>query len=226
MITALTSLLFPKVCFACGETLKNKQIHICASCYQNIPRTNFFDGEINMLEKKFWGRIPIQHATAFLYFIPKGRVQRLIHHFKYYGQKEIGITLGEWAAAELMVQNFFSSIDIVVPIPIHELKKRKRGFNQSDFIAEGIQNMTGIKAITDNLEKRFHTESQTRKSRFKRWENVKTTFAVKDTKLFEGKHILLVDDVITTGATIEACAIELLKIQDLRLSLLSIAMTH
>lgn len=226
MITAITSLLFPKVCFACGDALKNKQTHICASCYQSIPRTNFYNGSNNVLEKKFWGRVPIQRATAFLYFTPKGKVQRLIHHFKYHGQKEIGITLGEWAATELMDQDFFKSMDLVVPIPIHELKKKKRGFNQSDFIAEGINNKTGIKTISDNLEKRFNTDSQTKKSRFKRWENVKTTFAVKEPTTFEGKHILLVDDVITTGATIEACATELLKIPNVKLSLLSIAMTY
>ena len=226
MISSLVSLIFPNICFACGDTLANQQKHICTSCFLSMPRTNFFGSEKNEVEQKFWGRVELQRATSFLYFTNKGKVQQIIHHFKYKGQKEIGVTLGEWAAAELLTQGFFESIDLIIPIPIHELKKQKRGYNQSDFIAAGLGNLTGIEIETKNLVKQLNTQSQTRKSRFKRWENVKTTFKVRDEQKLTGKHILLVDDVITTGATVEACAIELLKVQNVKLSLLSIAMTY
>jgi ComF family protein len=226
MFQEISSLLFPKLCYACGEYIGQLNRLICSSCIQEFPRTNFYKSKYNLIEQKFWGRILIERGTSFLYFQPKGKVQQLIHKFKYKGHKEIGISLGSWAATELLAEGFFDGIDLLIPMPIHGIKKEIRGFNQSDLIVEGIAEVTGLEGGFDLVKKEINTSSQTRKSRFNRWKNVKSTFQVSDKLMFEGKHILLVDDVITTGATIEACATEILKIPNVKLSILSIAMTY
>jgi ComF family protein len=226
MIKELSSLLFPVLCYACGESIGQVDRRICISCLQEFPRTDFYKSKNNLVEKKFWGRVKIEKGTSFLYFQGKGKVQQLIHKFKYDGHKEIGISLGSWAASELLEDGFFDGIDLLVPMPIHGIKKEIRGFNQSDLIVEGVSKVTRIEAKYNLVKKEANTSSQTRKSRFRRWKNVKSTFRVIDSQPFKGKHILLVDDVITTGATIEACAIEILKIPNVKLSILSIAMTY
>lgn len=226
MLQPIKNLFFPKVCFACGNGLSKSENHICIACITQLPRTNYFQSRNNEVEKVFWGRIPIERATSFLLFKPKGKVQKLIHYFKYKGQKEIGITLGELAANELKQQGFFEGVDLIVPMPIHRLKRNVRGYNQSDYLVEGISNATGIEKELGNIIKAVNTSSQTKKGRFKRWKNVKTTFQIKDSNKFIDKHLLIVDDVITTGSTIEACSLELLKIPNLKISVLSIAMTY
>lgn len=226
MLSQIKNLFFPKICFACGNSISVLEKNICLECITQLPRTNFFQSKNNEVEKIFWGRIPIEKATSFLTFQPKGKVQKLIHQFKYKGQKELGVTLGELAANELQKQGFFIGINLIIPMPIHDLKKEKRGFNQSDFIAEGISNITGLEMELKNVRKVVNTSSQTKKGRFKRWKNVETTFQVSNPEELNGKHILLVDDVITTGSTIEACSLQLLKIPNLKISILSIAMTY
>ena len=176
----------------------------------------------------FWGRLPLERATSFLQFQKSGKVQRLIHHFKYKGVKEIGYTLGQMAAFELKEKGFFEGIDSIVPIPIHKLKLKKRGYNQSYFIAEGISDAIQIKIDLELITKEIHTESQTKKSRFKRWQNVDSSFKLNMERIpeYRGKHILLVDDVLTTGSTLEACGSQLLQIPGVKLSLLTMAVAE
>lgn len=190
-----------------------------------MPQTNAYKRHENPIQKIFWGRVDFCQAISFYRFHKKGRLQRLIHHFKYKGVKEIGLTLGKMMASELKKQDFFNGIDMLVPVPIHKKKLRKRGYNQSHYLAEGISVVTNIPWRKDLIIKRLNTESQTKKGRFKRWKNVKSSFHLNDHKLNEEIHILLIDDVLTTGSTIEACAIELNKIKNVKLSLLTLAYT-
>ncbi len=226
MLSSLIDLLFPQICQACYESTIENQKNICINCKLSLPRTNWHLMENNPLEKVFWGRVPIQNATAFLKFEFGGKVQHLIHNLKYKGIQEIGKTLGEMAGTELLHSRIFEEVDLLLPIPIHPIKQKKRGFNQSLLIANGVSKASKIPLNKEVLAKTTNTQSQTKKSRFKRWLNVDSTFTVLDKTLLKNKHVLLIDDVITTGSTIEACAKELLKIEGLKVSLLIIAATY
>lgn len=226
MIGSVFQLFYPKVCFACGKPMSKPFKHICLQCRHSLPRTEAYEHTENPIQKLFWGRLPLERATSFLYFQKGGKVQRLIHHFKYKGVKEIGNTLGELAAYELREKGFFEGVDCIVPVPIHKLKLKKRGYNQSHFIAEGIAKVLEIPADFDLIAKEINTESQTRKGRFKRWQNVDSSFKLQAGKIpnYRAKHILMVDDVLTTGSTLEACGNELLQIPEVKLSLLTMAL--
>lgn len=226
MLSSLIDLLFPHVCLTCNNSCPVKYKQICLMCRNELPRTNWHLTKNHPLEKLFWGRLNLEKSTSFFKFEQGSKVQLLIHHLKYKGVKELGVTLGEMAAIELSKSDFFESIEYLVPVPIHPIKQQKRGYNQSHFIAEGIANITGIPLNKSALIKEYNTSSQTKKSRFKRWLNVNTTFKIKDESLFKNKNILLIDDVITTGSTIEACSTELLKIEGVKLNLLTIAATY
>lgn len=225
MIGSVFQLFYPKICFACGKPMNKTFKHICLQCRHALPRTEAYERAENPIHKLFWGRLPLERATAFLQFQKSGKVQRLIHQFKYKGVKEIGNTLGEMAGYELNETGFFEGIDCIVPVPIHKLKLKKRGYNQSHFIAEGIAEALEIPADFDLIAKEINTESQTRKSRFKRWQNVDASFKLQPDKIpdYRAKHILMVDDVLTTGSTLEACGNQLLQIPEVKLSLLTMA---
>ena len=223
MLNSLLNLFFPKICYACGNSINSQLNHICLKCRISIPRTNAHTEADNPIEKMFWGRLELKKATAFLLFEKGNKVQNLLHHLKYKGIKELGITLGELAAVELKESIFFNDIDLIVPIPIHPQKRRKRGYNQSEFIAKGVANITHKELSNNLVSKSFNTQSQTRKGRFKRWKNVKSTFQLSQDIDITNKHILLIDDVVTTGSTVEACGEVLLKVEGVKLSLLTIA---
>jgi ComF family protein len=220
------SLFFPRVCQACGATLFKTEEVICTFCNYHLPRTNFHLEQDNWVSRTFWGRTDVFSATALFYFNKGGKVQHLIHRLKYNGEKEIGIFLGKQYGYDLQKSPFFNSVKVVLPVPLHSKKEKKRGYNQSEMFAIGLAQTMQIELVKNNLIKTMATESQTRKSRFKRWENVKEIFVVKDAEKLEGKHVLLVDDVITTGATIESCANTLLKVPGIRVSVAAIAFTQ
>lgn len=228
MIESVFQLFYPKICYACGKPMSKTFKHICLECRHSLPRTEAFERTENPIQKMFWGRLPLERATSFLQFQKSGKVQRLIHQFKYKGVKEIGNTLGEMVAYELGEKGFFEGIDCIVPVPIHKLKLKKRGYNQSHFIANGLAQALDVPTDFDLIAKEIHTESQTRKSRFKRWQNVDTSFKLQLDKVsnYTGKHILIVDDVLTTGSTLEACGNELLQIPAVKLSLLTMAVAE
>lgn len=223
MIKAITHLFFPKVCLACGKAMSLHSEHVCLSCRHELPRVNHQNYVDNELQKTFWGRLPLERATAFLWFQKQGKVQRILHHLKYKGAQDLGVTMGEIMASELIDKGFFEGIDFLIPIPIHAKKARIRGYNQSEMLAMGVNQLTEIEVCTEAIVKEIHTASQTKKSRFKRWKNVNATFKLKHSNQLEGKHILLIDDVLTTGSTVEACGIELLQVPNIKLSLLTLA---
>ena len=222
-ISDFISLLYPRLCFACGNSLfRNEQV-ICTHCLFELPKTNFHKHPDSPLDKVFWGRVPIECTSALYYFSKGGKVQHLIHQLKYKGQKEVGIYMGKLLGADLKTEPGFQTIQSIIPVPLHPRKQRKRGYNQSEQVGLGLSESMGIELDTTSFIRTVATETQTRKSRFARYENVKEIFKVTNPSKLENKHLLLVDDVITTGATLESCANILLNIQGVKISIGAIA---
>jgi ComF family protein len=191
-----------------------------------MPKTNFHLDKENLITQLFLGRAPIHSAASYYFFHRGGKVQHLIHQFKYKGQKEIGIFIGNRYGKELLKSPFFNSIESIIPVPIHYKKQKKRGYNQSEIFANGISQSMNIRVDAKTLVKTTKTESQTKKSRSDRWENVQEVFELKKYDHLTNKHILLVDDVITTGATLESCISMLVKIPGIKISIVSVALAH
>jgi ComF family protein len=218
-------MIFPKVCCACGKSLFRNEDCICTYCHYHLPKTNFHLASDNPIAKLFWGRANI-HSASSLYLFNKGsKVQHLIHQLKYRGKKEIGISLGKYYGRELKNAPLFSSANIVIPVPLHKKKLKKRGYNQSDTFAQGLSESLEIENGTSAVVRTHASQTQTKKSRFDRWKNVEEIFRVTDPARLEGKHILLVDDVVTTGSTLEACANRILEIPNTKVSVATIAST-
>lgn len=201
----------------------DKENFICLQCIHDLPVTNFAMHANNPLEKKFWGRLSLTSAMSELYFSKDSIVQNMIHEFKYRGNKKIGQYFGNMIGRSLLNSNRFD-VDVIVPLPLFIRKEKMRGFNQAEILCDGIAEMIKRPVISKNVIRKFFTESQTRKHRIERWKNVEGIFFVNDKKSLEGKHILLVDDVVTTGATLEACGIEILKVAGTKLSVAALAM--
>lgn len=217
------SLFFPVTCMACGKSLFKNENSICTWCSYHLPKSNFHLINDNPVAKIFWGRINIHAAAAFYTFNKGGRVQHLIHQLKYKGQQHVGVSLGKLYGYELRNSVDFKGIDIIIPVPLHSKKQRKRGYNQSTCFAQGLAETMGLTVNSTVLFRSAASETQTKKSRFTRWKNVERIFYTKNEEQLTDKHILLVDDVITTGATLEACAQALLKTQGVKVSIATIA---
>jgi len=217
------SLLFPRLCYACGDHLVRNENLICTQCYVVIPRTKYHVEEDNPVARLFWGRCMIEKAAAFSFYNKGSRIRNLIHNLKYKGIKEIGYELGRIYGVSLKSSGFTDDIDIIIPVPLHLSKKQKRGFNQSDLISEGLAIVTGLPVSTNSLARVAVSATQTKRSRYERWTNVEGIFEVTDPESIRHKHILLIDDVITTGSTIESCANELLKVEGVKVSVVALA---
>ena len=216
------SLFFPRLCAACETTLMRSEDVLCLNCLHDLPLAVFNGTDDSPLDKIFWGRADISKTFALFLFSKKGKVQHLIHQLKYKNRPDVGIYLGKMLAKHL--NEFYpGQFDIVVPVPLHKDKEKKRGYNQSTMIAQGISEVLNIPVGNANFIKVTYTETQTRKARFARYENVKETFNVVDPSQFAGKHLLLVDDVITTGATLESCAAKLLAVPEAKVSIACLA---
>lgn len=222
LIQDFVSLFFPRYCLGCsGPLVKGEEI-ICTFCRVDMPKTNYHTMSTNPIEVRLAGRLPITRAWAFLKFRKKGIVQQLLHQLKYNNHPEIGVLLGRIYGHELKNAGFAPEFDLIVPIPLHESRLRKRGYNQSSKFAEGLSYSLGIPWSETVSIRKAKTPTQTRKSRIERWENVKDVFSVSPGLIF-GKKILLVDDVITTGATVEACGLHIVENGCTQLSVICIA---
>jgi len=217
------SLFFPRICYSCGNTLFRHEEVLCGYCLHQLPKTNFWGEEDNPVCRIFWGRVNINHASSLYYFAKGGKVQHLMHQLKYKGKKEIGVYTGKLFGDYLKKSVFYSDVDVIIPVPLHPKRKRKRGYNQSEMFARGLAEAFAKPYDIHTLVRTYASETQTKKSRFRRWENVKEIFALKDHQHMINKHILLVDDVVTTGATLEACATMLLQIPGIKISVATLA---
>ncbi len=216
---AILHFLFPHVCEGCGNDGLQADHFLCLECHAALPKTDFEIYPNNPVEKAFWGRLPVASATAQYYFAKGSTVQHLMHGLKYKSNKELGLYLGRLMGHALNASNRFRFVDALVPLPLFPTKEKKRGYNQATVLCEGIAEVIGKPVITDAVIRTMHTDSQTKKNRVQRWENMDGRFELKNAEAIRGKHLLLVDDVVTTGATLEACGTELLGADGVRLSL-------
>ena len=203
-ISDLIDLIFPRYCVVCGETLSSQEKDICISCLHSIPKIERV--HIAEIEKTFWGKIEIERATSYIYYHKQSPYNNIIHQLKYKNHPEVGERFSYLAAREITQTGFFDGIDAIVPLPLSRKKQRKRGYNQCDYIAAGLSRATGIPVIKGAVIRSTSNETQTHKNRNERWKNVEGIFTLSNASLLEGKHILLIDDILTTGATLTNCA--------------------
>ncbi len=212
------SLFYPQLCPACNKDLAPGEEMLCLDCEFRLPKTEHHLELENAMSEKFWGRVSISYAAGMYHFVKGGRVQALIHHLKYKGKTDVGIWLGEKYGRWLMESRFFREVDYIIPVPLHPKKEFQRGYNQSDVFAKGLSASMNIPWRKDILKRSIYTETQTKKTREERFDNVSQAFVLGENPP-ANKHFLLVDDVMTTGATLEACAHHLLKIPGAKVSL-------
>lgn len=223
MLPSIINIFFPKVCYACHDVLNDNEYDICTHCRNNLPVTNFHFNNDPTVLKVFYGRVKIEHATALLRFEKKGIVQQLIHSLKYKEQEQIGVFLGDWLGGELKTLKAYHDIDVVIPVPLHKKKLKKRGYNQVAKFGQQIALALNVPYVDDVLLKVTNTESQVLKKRLARWNDTNELFTLQKNHAIANKHILLVDDLITTGATMEACITVLNQAENIKISVASMA---
>ena len=211
IVTDVFQLFFPVTCAVCGDSLRYSEKILCTSCLLDIPRIHIHNKEHNPLEELLWGQIPYTRATSFFNYTKKNQYAILLHNLKYKRQQNMGIFLGETFAAELLKSGFLDGIDAIVPVPLHNKRERNRGYNQSQIIAQGIANISKIEVLDSAVIRTVNTQTQTKKSKEERKQNVANIFEVANLDQLQGKHILILDDVITTGATCISCAETILE---------------
>lgn len=225
IFTALGQLVFPYTCAGCGTGFLEQGTGLCSRCTSKLPVTGFLQQSGNPVDQIFWGRVHLEHAAACCFFTKKSMVQQLMHGIKYQHRKDAGRQLGKWMGHQLLQSSWFQDTDLLLPMPLHHKRKQQRGYNQAELLCDGISAITGKKTYPDALVRKSATSSQTTRHRGERWENMKQAFGVANQRLLTGKHVLLVDDVVTTGATLEAMAHQLLQVPDLTLSICCFAYT-
>ncbi len=223
ILNDINTILVPPLCFGCNALLSRGEVHLCTVCRNQLPLTEYNFNAENSVDRVFYGRINIIKASSFLFFTKKGIVKNLIHYLKYKNQEQIGLFLGDWYGHLLQQNNFLTHIDLVVPVPLHRKRLRKRGYNQVALFAKTIAHHIKAEYRDDILLKTANTRTQTQKSRLLRWQSKQALYILSDPKLLAHKNVLLIDDVITTGATMEACATALSQSQEVNIYLASIA---
>jgi len=218
LLRELAHLFFPAVCMVCNEQLVHSEECICLRCLYKLPRTYNFKQLDNAAEHLMAGRIPFERIATFCIYVKGGMLPPLIHQLKYHHQKKVGILLGRIFGEDLRGSDFLKTIDVIVPVPLHPKREKSRGYNQAEVIARGLSESTSLPVIVGNLNRILFNPTQTKRSKTQRWENVKHIFHVEDPNIFAHKHLLIVDDVITTGSTIEACGIALQECPGIKIS--------
>lgn len=215
----LMGLFFPCVCVICGNELLQGEEGVCLACLYKLPKTNNFKKPDNNAEKLMAGRIPFERIASYCIYTKQGTLPPLIYHLKYHHSQNIGLLLGRMFGKDLRGSDFLNPVQLIVPVPLHPKKEKERGYNQAEIIAEGLSESTGIPMSTGNLIRVVYNPTQTKRTKTQRWENVKDIFKVANPELFERKHLLLVDDVITTGSTLEACGIALQTCRNIKINI-------
>ena len=219
----LSTFFFPDYCPVCGLPMHSRGMNVCLPCEHKMPKTNYAREAENPVAQLFWGRVYIEAACSYMRFEKGSRYQQLLHQLKYKGNRRMGRYLGSLLGVDLL-ESTYHTTDYVIPVPLHPSRERKRGYNQSVLIAEGLSLILQIPILDNLIYRVLNTESQTNKNRFDRSQNMEGVFALRsDSQEYSGKKLLLVDDVITTGSTIEACALELQKIDNVKLYISSVA---
>lgn len=221
---AISHVVYPNLCEGCGTDVVNNS-SICSQCFTTLPFTNYQLSNDNPVAKIFYGRVKIENAFSLLYFTKESLVQHLIAQLKYKNNQNVGVYLGELLGIELQKNKHFSSIDAIIPLPLNDKKQFKRGYNQAALIAQGIENITQVPIWNNIVARVKNTVTQTHENRINRWQHMEDVFALIDIAAIENKHILLVDDVITTGATLESCAHALLEANNCKVSMATVAQT-
>lgn len=225
-LASLARLFVPRRCVVCGACLDDGEEVLCLECDIAMPRTNYHLRADNPVEQRFWGRFPLERATSYFRYGKDGDYRRILFRLKYEGRKDCAEAMGRLMAADLVRSGFFEGVDVLLPVPLHPDKQRLRGYNQSACIAQGVSAVTGIPVSVGNVRRRKFTETQTRKSAHQRWDNVDGVFEAVDAAAFVGQHVLLLDDVLTTGATLTACADALAGVEGVRFSVLALAVVE
>lgn len=225
IVSELLDLLFPRRCAVCGSRLLTEEKAVCAACTFGLPYTGFRGALSNPVERMFWGKFPLGRASAYMFYRRDTDSRNVVFWLKYYGHSEIGIEMGRRMAAELAGTDFFGGMDVIVPVPLSRRRIRRRGYNQSLMLARGISAVMGIPVNTGLLRRTVDNPSQTHRTRTERIDNVTGIFRAAAVERIRGRHILLVDDVVTTGATLTACADELTAAGAERISVLALAVT-
>lgn len=213
----------PRRCGGCDQGLRQLERHLCAHCAAELPRTRFHDDPDNRVEALFKGRLQLEAASSFLHFHPSGMVQRMLHRIKYHHDRSLGLQLGRWMADDLRTSARFRSVDLLLPVPLHPRKEHMRGYNQSQVLVDGMRQRWPIDHLGDGLMRVVRTPTQTRRNRLERWLNVKEAFHLSDPERLGGRHVLIIDDVVTTGATLESCALALATVPGIRVSVYTAA---
>jgi ComF family protein len=225
MFKSLINLFFPKTCSGCNNNLTANETIICTICRHDIPLTNHYLNPENEAFKKFYGRVAVRHVSCFVYFHKKGIVQEMIHNLKYRGHEEVGTLLGNWYAEDLKKVSELSTVDCIIPVPLHKRKLRERGYNQVTNFALALSQQLSLPYDDTLLIRKVYSKTQSKKNLLGRTEGIQSTFDVNYSEQDHNKHFLLIDDVITTGATLEACSKALLKIPGASISIVCMAMT-
>jgi len=219
------TIFFPKICLICRREVEEKKQLICFPCLSDLPLTNFSYLPENRLKNSFVGRIPVRSATSLVYFHKKGVVQKLMHQLKYQNKQEIGSFFGNWLGEEMFRSQRFKHVDVIIPVPLHPEKQKERGYNQVTTFAERLAVKLGVELRSDLLIKTSVSKTQTLKNRKERTMNKENEFRLLESDFLEDKHLLLVDDIITSGSTLEACWAQLRSVKGIRISLASMALT-
>lgn len=223
MLKSIVNLFFPKVCNACNNLLNENTDTICLDCRHDLPVTNFHFDNNDAVKNVLYGRAEVENSTALFRFEKKGNVQRLIHNLKYKDYEHIGFVLGNWLGGELKTIDAYKDIDVVIPVPLHKKKLKKRGYNQVAQFGNQIAKALEVDYLDDVLLKVTNTKSQVNKKRLARWNNNEELFTLENQTKIENKHILIVDDIITTGATLEACINVLKQSKNIKISIATMA---
>lgn len=227
ILNQLLDLVFPRNCVACSSHLSSQENHLCINCLLSLPRTQSHIIKTELIERKFWGKINVKNTYSFLKFIKKGKVQKILHQLKYQNKPDLAEFIGKWYGQELKEDGLDLDVDLIIGVPLHKDKVKIRGYNQSDYIAKGLSESLNIPYATELMRRNTFTESQTKQgSRFDRFTNIEGVFEIIDKSQIEGKRLALVDDILTTGATLEVAGETLLKAGCKELTIITIASAY
>ncbi|MBC6491659.1 ComF family protein [Flavihumibacter stibioxidans] len=225
ILSSFGHLVFPYNCAGCGTDILEPGEGICSQCISLLPVTGYLQQDTNAVEEIFRGRIHLEHAAACCFFTKKSRVQQLMHQVKYQFRKDAGRQLGRWMGYQLLKCPWYHEADLLLPMPLHHKRKLQRGYNQAELLCNGISEITGKPCLPETVYRQSATSSQTKQHREERWDNMRQAFGIKDENSLVNRHVLLVDDVVTTGATLEAMGRQLLQVPGLKLSICCFAYT-